>query len=150
MMEGKEIPHPNPMKEWNTFHNQAGEVLGEEFWQDIAGLIPNTSPRIDIYYTSATVVVLVELPGLQSPDQIAILLEGQTLVMEGEIPRLYPVTDNRITQKERFFGSFRRSLPMPKPVSMIGIHAKYTQGLLTIELQIEREVQQTPIPIDFT
>lgn len=138
------------MKDWNKFHNEALEVLGEEFWQDIAGLIPNNGPRIDIFYTSTKVFVLVEVPGLESPDQIGICLKGQTLVMEGEIPRLYPVTENRITQNERFFGNFRRSLPMPKPVSMNGIHAQYSKGLLTIELQIDDNVQQTNIPIQFS
>ncbi|MFM9282183.1 Hsp20/alpha crystallin family protein [Paenibacillus sp. p-8] len=137
------------MKDLSAFHNQASEVLGEEFWQDMAGLIPNTGPRIDIYYTSTEVVVLAEIPDLHSQDQIGILLEGQTLVLEGEIPRLYPVTDNRITQEERFFGRFRRSLTMPKPVSMKGIQAKYHRGLLTVELPIDLSLQQASIPIDF-
>lgn len=131
------------------FYEQASDVLGEQFWQDIAGLIPNIGPRTDIYYTTDTVVVLAEIPGLHSPEQIGIALEGQTLVLEGEIPRLYPVTDNRITQEERFFGRFRRSLVMPKPVSMKGIHARYNQGLLTIELRIEQNWQHPPVPIDF-
>lgn len=139
----------NPIKDLSAFHNQASEVLGEEFWQDMAGLIPNTGPRIDIYYTSTEVVVLAEIPDLHSQDQIGILLEGQTLVLEGEIPRLYPVTDNRITQEERFFGRFRRSLTMPKPVSTKGIQAKYHRGLLTVELPIDLSLQQASIPIDF-
>lgn len=139
----------NPMKDLNAFHHQASEVLGEEFWQDMAGLIPNTGPRIDIYHTSTAVVVLAEIPDLHSQDQIGILLEGQTLVLEGEIPRLYPVTDNRITQGERFFGRFRRSLTMPKPVSTKGIQAKYHRGLLIVELPIDQSLQQAPIPIDF-
>ncbi|CAG7637466.1 Hsp20/alpha crystallin family protein [Paenibacillus allorhizosphaerae] len=147
-MEDKE--RQNPMIDWNSFHKQAGEVLGEQFWQDIAGLIPNTGPRIDIYYTAGSVVVLAEIPGLTSPNDIDIHLEGQTLVVEGDIPRLYPVTDNRITQQERFFGSFRRSLPMPKPVSANGIYARYSQGLLIVELQIEEDSRQPPIPIDFS
>lgn len=138
------------MKELNSFHKQASEVLGEEFWQEIADLIPNSGPRVDIYYTPTTVAVLVEISELRSPDQINIFLEGQTLVLEGEIPCMYPVTENRITQNERFFGSFRRSLMMPKPVSKDKMNAKYSQGLLIIELQIETSVQQTHIPIDLS
>lgn len=138
------------MKELNTFQKQASEVLGEEFWQDIAVLLPNAGPRIDIYHTPTTVVVLAELPELRSPEQIGIFLDGQTLVLEGEIPCMYPVTENRITQNERFFGTFRRSLPMPQPVSKDNVNAKYSRGLLIIELQIETSVQQTQIPIDFS
>lgn len=147
-LEDKE--RQNPMIDWKSFHKQAGEVLGEQFWQDISELIPNTGPRIDIYYTANTVMVLAEIPDLKSPDEISISLDGQTLIVAGEIPRLYPVTDNRITQNERFFGSFRRSLPMPKQVSANGIRARYAQGLLIVELQIDDESPQTHIPIQFT
>lgn len=140
----------NPMKETTTFHQQATEVLGEEFWQDLSEMMPNMGPRVDIYHTPTTVAVLAELPGLSSPDQIGVYLEGQTLVLEGEIPCLYPVTENRITRKERFFGTFRRALPMPKPVSADQISAKYSRGLLIIELKIEEAPPRAPIPIAFT
>ena len=131
-------------------YSKASDVLGEEFWQEIGELIPNTGPRIDIYYTSNHIMVLAEVPGLQSPEQIGIYLEGQTLIMEGEIPCVYPVTDNRIVRRERFFGKFRRPLLLPKPVSVSQVKAKYDRGLLIIELQIEPTVQQTNIPIEFS
>ncbi|MDB4868065.1 MAG: Hsp20/alpha crystallin family protein [Cohnella sp.] len=131
------------------FLSQTIDVLGEDFWQEMGELIPNTGPRFDIYYTSTSVVVLAELPDLQTPDQIGIRLEGQTLVVEGEIPRLYPVTENRISRNERFFGPFRRSLLLPKPVSADGIKAKYRQGLLIIELRIEPLSEQKNIPVEF-
>jgi HSP20 family protein len=132
----------------DLFH-QSVEVLGEDFWQDISDLIPNTGPRIDIYYTPTAVVVLVEVPGLDNPDQIEIQLEGQTLIVEGEIPCVYPVTDNRLCRRERFFGQFHRILVLPKPVAAKGITAKYDKGLLIVELRIETSAQQTKIPVDF-
>ncbi|PUA35058.1 Hsp20/alpha crystallin family protein [Paenibacillus elgii] len=144
-MQGKENHLPN--QGWGKLHSQVGDVLGEDFWQEIAGLIPNTGPRIDIYYTQTTVVVLTELPGLQSADQIRIYVEGQTLIIEGDIPRSYPVSENRIAQSERFFGSFRRPLPLPKPVSLNGIKATYTAGLLVAELPIEEGDSQAFIPL---
>ncbi|WP_186438253.1 Hsp20/alpha crystallin family protein [Cohnella terricola] len=137
------------MKDLQAFHKQAGEVLGEEFWQDIGALIPSLGPRVDIYYTQTTVVVMAEIPELKSKGQIGISLEGQTLILEGDIPCMYPVTENRITQAERFFGSFRRALLMPKPVSKDHIRANYSQGLLMIELQIETYEQPKNIPIEF-
>ncbi len=124
-------------------------MLGEQFWDDIAELIPNKGPNIDIYYTRAKVYVIAEIPGLESPDQLQISLAGQTLEIEGDIPRLYPVTEHRITKNERFFGHFRRTLPMPKPVSSSGIAAKYSRGLLTVELQIEEPVHPSGVIVDF-
>jgi HSP20 family protein len=150
MLIGGEFVNKDKQNLPNDFYKQASEVLGEEFWQEIGELIPNTGPRIDIYYTSNNIMVLAEVPGLQSPEQIGIFLEGQTLILEGEIPCVYPVTDNRIIQKERFFGKFRRTLPLPKPVSLSQFKAKYARGLLIIEMQIEPTVQQTNIPIEFS
>ncbi|MBB6669248.1 Hsp20/alpha crystallin family protein [Cohnella nanjingensis] len=131
------------------YYEQASEVLGEDFWQDIGQLIPVTGPRIDMYHTSSAVVVLAELPGLQTRDQIEIQLEGQYLLLKGEIPCPYPVTDNRILLKERYFGPFQRSLALPRPVSESGIVAKYSRGLLVIELPIEQSAPQTNIPIQY-
>jgi HSP20 family protein len=132
----------------DLFH-QSVEVLGEDFWQEISELIPNTGPRMDIYHTPTAVVVLVEVPGLENPEQIVIHLDGQTLIVEGEIPCVYPVTENRIFRGERFFGRFRRSLPLPKPVSEKGVSAKYDKGLLIVELRIDTSAQQTKISVKF-
>lgn len=131
----------------NDYFREASEVLGEDFWQEIGQLIPVTGPRIDMYQDAAAIVVLAELPGLESRDRIQIRLEGQTLRIEGEIPCLYPVTENRILAKERFFGRFERNLALPKPVSETGVVAKYSRGLLVVELPIEESVKQTNIPI---
>jgi HSP20 family protein len=129
--------------------SQSVEVLGEDFWQEISELIPNTGPRTDIYHTPTAVVVLVEVTGLDHPEQIEIRLDGQTLIVEGEIPCLYPVTENRISRKERFFGHFRRSFILPRPVSAQGISARYHKGLLVVELQIEPSAGQTNISVEF-
>jgi len=131
------------------FYTQASEVLGEEFWQEIGELLPNPGPRIDIYHTQTAVVVLAEMPGLQQTDQVRIQLRGQTLELEGEIPCPYPVTRNRIAMSERFFGPFRRSLPLPKPVSTEAVTANYADGLLTVTLPIDPEDRQAAIPIEF-
>ena len=133
----------------DDFYNQASDVLGQEFWEEIGGLLPVTGPRVDMYYNAASVFVLAELPGLQAADQIAIRLEGQILVLEGEIPCLYPVTDNRITRRERFFGRFQRSLPLPKPVTGERITAKYRHGLLTVELPVAQPDPPKNIPIEY-
>ncbi|GIP38170.1 hypothetical protein J31TS4_14500 [Paenibacillus sp. J31TS4] len=146
-MEDKE--HRPSQKESSSFHRQASEVLGEEFWQDMAVLLPKPGPRVDLYHTHTAVTVLAELPGLASAEQIGLSLDGQTLVLEGEIPCDYPVTQNRIALQERFFGSFRRSIPLPKPVTLKNSKARYSRGLLIVELQIEPAAPQTQIPVDF-
>jgi len=131
------------------FYSQVSEVLGPQFWQDIGELIPVTGPRIDVYFNDSSVYVLAELPELQNPSQISMRLDGNTLILEGEIPCPYPVTENRIVRKERFFGRFTRSLAMPRPVKAQGIKTRYRQGLLTVELPIRPTSEQDHIPVEF-
>lgn len=131
------------------FYAQASEVLGDDFWQEIGELLPSSGPRIDIYYTQQTVFVLAELPGLQRTDEVKVRLKGRTLELEGEIPCPYPVTSNRIALSERFFGTFHRLLPLPKPVLPESITARYADGLLTVTLPIDEKEEQTAIPIEF-
>ncbi|WP_051318181.1 Hsp20/alpha crystallin family protein [Cohnella thermotolerans] len=137
---------PNVPKD---FYSQATEVLGEEFWQELGELLPNAGPRVDMYETPSAVVVLAELPGLQSPEQVRVRLYGQTLELEGDLPCPYPVTGNRIALSERFFGHFRRSLSLPKPVSPDAIAARYAKGLLIVNLPIDGSDKQTSIPVEF-
>ena len=133
----------------DDFYHQASEVLGQDFWQEIGDLLPVTGPRIDVYHTAASVFVLAELPALREPEQIGVRLEGQALILEGEIPCPYPVTENRITCRERFFGRFSRTLTLPKPVTAEGIKANYRQGLLTIELPLAAAAPPANISIQY-
>lgn len=133
----------------DDFYKQAAEVLGPDFWQEIGDMLPVTGPRIDVYYTSSAVYVLAELPALQRSDQISMRVDGQTFIIEGELPRPYPVTDNRIVRKERFFGRFARTLPLPRQVESKGINAHYRQGLLTVELPIKPNAPTEHIPLQF-
>lgn len=133
----------------DDFYQQASEVLGQDFWLEIGDLLPVPGPRIDIYHTAASVFVLAELPGLPDPEQVGARLEGQALILEGEIPCPYPVTENRITCRERFFGRFSRELPLPKPVMAEGIKAQYRHGLLTIELPLAAVAPPANIPIQY-
>lgn len=133
----------------NSIYADARELLGEDFFQEIAGLLPLNGPRIDVYETPGKVFVLAELPGLASPDQIGMTLDGTTLVMEGEIPCPYPVTENRIRQRERFFGAFRRTLSIPGSIKADCIVARYHGGLLTIELEIDPDQRPSRITVDF-
>lgn len=139
--------HEDKSAKPDEFYKQASDVLGTDFWQEIGSLLPITGPRMDVYYTSSAVFVLAELPELQHSEQITMRVEGQSFVIEGEVPCPYPVTDNRIMLKERFFGRFVRTLPLPRPVVPERINARYRQGLLTVELPVAPSTPHTHISL---
>lgn len=134
---------------WKSLKNQADQVLGEDFWSDIAGLVPNHGPRIDVYQTSSEFVIVVELSGIKSPDEVKLKLNNTTLSIRGKISRGYPVTEDQIIQSERFFGQFERKISLPQTVSKDEVKAQYHNGLLEIRLAKLPDKEETDIDIEF-
>lgn len=141
LMKGK-IPNTD----WNSIQTKVDQVLGEEFWQDIAEMIPILGPRIDVYETKREVVVLVELPNLESTEDIHITMNGSVMTVSGHIVSYYPV-DHHPLITERFFGKFTRKITLPNLVYH-DIRAKYQNGLLTVTLPKTNIVQEKQIEIE--
>jgi HSP20 family protein len=135
---------------WKSLQKQAGEVLGDDFWDDIANIIPNLGPRVDVYQMNQEVVVVIELPGLRSPNEIKVVLNGSVLAVKGEVERGYPVDEHKMIQSERFHGKFKREIPLPKNMTFSEINAKFKKGLLEIRLTKDQAQKDQDIAIEFT
>jgi HSP20 family protein len=135
--------------DWKGLQAQASEVLGAEFWQDMASLIPITGPRIDMYETAKQLVIIVEVPGLTSREQIGLSIHEFSLLIRGSLVRPYGVLEENMILKERFFGTFERTLRL-SPRAIVGeMKAFYQNGLLIIQLPIAPSTEATQIPIQF-
>jgi HSP20 family protein len=120
--------------DWSHVQGKVGGVLSEKFWKELHQAFPRKGPDVDIYETDREGVIVVEIPGLSSPDDIQITLEPQNLIIQGEIPCGYPVSKERITWGERRFGRFKRRIQLPFHYSPDPIQASYKNGLLEIRL----------------
>jgi HSP20 family protein len=137
-----------PKMDWKSLQAQASEVLGEEFWEDIADIIPIRGPRVDVYETDEKVVVVAELPGLASPNEVTVVLKGSVLSIQGKIKRNYPVDEDKIIQSERFHGKFKREISLPSNLAYKEIKAAYKKGLLEIHLTKNPAYKSEPIIIE--
>ncbi|AHD07420.1 Hsp20/alpha crystallin family protein [Paenibacillus larvae] len=136
---------------WKSIHAQANEVLGEDFWQDMAGLLPKNGPRIDVYQTEEEWWMSAELPGLYSAEQISLCVSGHGLVLRGELVRPFSVMDHQILRAERFFGPFECKVPFPaqSKLDFKEMTAHYYNGLLTVRIPLQQDQKETKIPIEF-
>ncbi|KRE50956.1 Hsp20/alpha crystallin family protein [Paenibacillus sp. Soil724D2] len=139
-----------PKPDWKGLSAQAGDVLGPEFWQDIASIIPLTGPRVDMYETSQELVVVAEVPGLSSPEQIQLSFRDQSLLMRGMLVRPYQVLDEQMRLSERFFGAFERAFRLPGNAMTDQMRAQYHNGLLIIRIPLAPPDGEKVIPIQFT
>jgi len=135
-------------KKWESLSSQAKNVLGEQFWKDIHGLLPPKGPPVDVYETREKVVVVTELPGVGSTDNITVRLDGDRLLLKGELSYDYPVEEEELISSERFAGSFSRTVELPSPVEREPVRAILEHGLLTVELQKKPESQEEPLEIN--
>jgi HSP20 family protein len=87
-------------------------------------------PLLDVPETESEYVVLADLPGVKEED-VSIELSDQTLTISGT--RL-PEETGEGQSLERPYGSFVRSLTLPKGVDEDKIVADYVDGVLTLHI----------------
>lgn len=132
---------------WKSVREQAGRVLGERFWNDIAGILPRPGPSLDLYETTTYVVAAIELPGLRLPDRIRLSTDGRSLMIRGELHPDYEVDEDELVLSERWKGRFQRAVRLPHEVQKNGIKARLRDGLLVVQLTKVQQAAEEAIPI---
>ncbi|CAM4458042.1 MAG: Hsp20/alpha crystallin family protein [Paenibacillus macerans] len=123
------------------------ETVGENFWEDMSGLIPPLFPRMDMYRQDGRFIAVIELPGAASPDKIKISTNGKTLKITGVIPYDYPVHEDRLLRSERSLGSFNRTVSLPVEVEPDSAEAVFESGLLTAIFRCKPDIPEQDVPI---
>lgn len=120
----------------------------DRLFDDWAGLRPEMSltgfrPQINVVENHKHLVVTAELPGLEEND-IEVELTPNALVLRGEKSEETLEEDDNWYRKERTFGSFERSIPLPwKSSEEPGeAKAKFKNGLLKVT--VDRPADAVP------
>jgi HSP20 family protein len=117
-------------------------VRPSRFWVDGGrGDLP-----IDMYQTANDVVVKASLPGFK-PEEVDISVAGDTLIIKGEHKEEKETKEEDYFYKERRYGSFSRSLPIPVQVKSDKAEAVFENGVLTLTLPKAEEIKPKQIKI---
>lgn len=141
----------NQNKKYSSWR-EAQKVLGDDFWDIMSEVLPNIGPRIDMYRGKKELIIAVELPGLEGPDDISMVIQGNFLLLEGSIERPYVTTHEGFLQDERFHGPFRRKLKIPTYCLLDELSANYSKGILYIRIPHDgtrSETKNEKIKINF-
>jgi HSP20 family protein len=93
---------------------------------------PSTfSPSMDLVDEGSHIKVTAELPGLDKEDIELSVHEG-TLTLRGEKKHEETKDEEGCYRTERYFGAFRRSIPLPMDVDLEKAEAKFEKGVLTV------------------
>ena len=98
------------------------------------------SPHVDIAETDTEIEVSVELPGMDEND-IDVSLTDEALTVKGEKKAEREERKKDYFVSERSFGSFQRSIPLPRGLDGDKASAKFEKGVLTVTVPRSAEAQ---------
>jgi len=93
----------------------------------------NWAPTIDVIEKDDSIVLRAELPGMEEED-VEITVENRNLTIQGEKKFEHEETEGNYRRLESRYGSFYRSFSLPTTVDQDRIDARFSKGVLEIEL----------------
>lgn len=129
-------------KRTSTFTNHWLDVLEPFDWFE--DLVPRVmkmknsdwkSLRIEEFIKDGKVVIKAEMPGLDPEKDIEVSVQDGRLTIQGE--RQHEMQDDH--RCEFSYGSFYRSVLLPRGTDEKSIHAQYKDGILEVTLNLPRE-----------
>lgn len=100
-----------------------------------AGMLPAGfgawSPNVDVYDRENMLVVEAELPGVNK-ENVDVLVEDHTLTLRGEMKQEKEKKEEGFYRRERRYGQFMRSIPLPVDVKTDEAKASFHDGILEV------------------
>jgi HSP20 family protein len=104
-------------------------------------------PSVDVVDDGEKIRVLFELPGVE-PGDVKVTVRGRVVTVRGNKKgRIRPREGIRFFCMERYFGSFVKSVPLPRPVNCRQAESKLAMGLLEIVLPRVPDLREKEVEI---
>jgi HSP20 family protein len=104
------------------------------------------APAVDLYEEKDDIVVKAELPGMDK-DNIEVNLTDHTLTIKGEKKKEEEDKKENYYSSERSYGSFVRTLELPKDVHTDQVKASFKNGLLEVRLPKTEEAKAKEVKV---
>jgi HSP20 family protein len=118
----------------------------ERPWEEEYPAGTEWAPSMDVSETKDSLIVKVEVPGMD-PKDIQISLQENLLTIKGEKRRDWEEKDEHYHRVERAYGMFARSVRLPVTVDESKVTASFKNGLLIVTLPKTPTSKGTTIPI---
>lgn len=104
------------------------------------------SPPVDIFETAESIVVRVEVPGIEQ-QALDVEIKENSLIVQGD-RRFEDVEGRNYHRVERPYGTFRRTFSLPMMVRQDQIQAVLKNGVLEITLLKEEKAKPTRVQVE--
>ncbi len=141
-----------PFFELNRIQNEINRLF-EHLSELREGTDPAAAwtPNVDVYEGATDLVLRFELPGVD-PASVQLSVNGNSLILRGNKPRVEPGPGARYHCLERGFGTFKRILRLGTPINTHQASTEYRDGLLKVTFPKvpNRRGEEVAIPIKET
>ena len=138
-----------PLRELNSLQSEMNRLFNTVFDTPQAGgganVMRRWMPALDLVEAGDHFVLRADLPGM-SEDDVSIEFEDGTLTISGERKAEHEDSREGYHRVERSFGTFSRSLTLPKGVDADAVTASFDRGVL--EVRIPKPEQKKPRRIE--
>ena len=133
----------DPFRDIGAVRDEMDRVLGRAFGERLAR---TWTPALDVLETTDGIVLRAEVPGLKAED-IDVEFDDNVLTISGE-RRFDEIADEGTYHRvERAYGTFSRSVTLPRGIRSDEVSADVTDGVLTVTVPKADEVKPRKIAV---
>ncbi|MFN8163342.1 MAG: Hsp20/alpha crystallin family protein [Solirubrobacterales bacterium] len=103
-------------------------------------------PSVDLVKRDDELVLKADIPGIK-PDEVKITVEDDVLTVSGEHEEKKEEERGNFVRRERRYGSFSRSLSLPRGVKAEDIEATTEDGVLEVTIPLPKAEESSRIEI---
>jgi HSP20 family protein len=118
------------------FDRMVGQAFSKNAWV----------PALDIRETEDRFEVTVDLPGMRS-DDVEVTFEDGTLTIRGQREFAHEENEGQYHRIERSYGSFARSVRLPRVAEAERIEASFDNGVLAVLVPKREEAKARTIEV---
>jgi HSP20 family protein len=105
------------------------------------------SPKADLVQTSEGFEIYIDLPGM-SRSEVTLSLSDKVLTVKGRRRITESADQTEWVRRERHFGAFSRTFPVPEHVGSKDIKATFKDGVLSVRISVPELGATDGEPID--
>jgi HSP20 family protein len=138
----------SPAREIAALQNQMDRLFGNYTnWPERQQFDSGLFPAVDVIETQDAYILRADLPGMKLED-IKVHLANNVLTIKGEKRYQHEERNANFLHSERTYGSFERSFTLGTPIQADAIKARYTDGVLEVQLLKSEQQKLKEIKIE--
>lgn len=138
----------NPTRDMMNLRREMDRLFND-FMTDTPGSRyenPSWGLALDVAENDSAFVVKASVPGVKR-DDLDVTINENTLTIRGEVQADDSFEEGQYHVRERRYGTFSRSMTLPRTIDREAIDADYDNGVLTLTLPKTEELQPRRINI---